>query len=273
MCNAYVTGYNGNQQELDYYVLNGTGDEFTPASSSNAVRPTGAIMVKATDVSQSVTCSRTVPSTPTPSGILNIDVMSAYRDGGMLDRARMRFGEGIGLAKFQLNPNHTKVYIPRDGTDYAVVYVEPMGVIPVNFMAESNGRYTITVSEESVRFSYLHLIDNKTGIDTDLLRSPSYTFDARTTDYESRFKIVFVADEENETDDEEGNFAFYTNGVWIIDNEGESTLQLIDVTGRMLSSDRISGCTAKAYQVAPGVYMLRLVNGSNGRVQKIVVKR
>ena len=31
-----------------------------------------------------------------------------------------------------------------------------------------------------------------TGNDIDLLSTPSYSFEARTTDYENRFKLVFA---------------------------------------------------------------------------------
>jgi hypothetical protein len=262
-----MTAYDDNDNELNYYVLNGTGDEFTPASSSNAVRPTGAIMVKATGANQQVTASRTAPASR--SGILNVDVASRASRAATGDRARLRFGNGVALEKFQFDPNHTRVSIPVDGTDYAVVYVEPTGEVPVNFKAEENGRYSITVSNEAVTFSYLHLIDNMTGDDTDLLKTPSYGFEAKTTDYESRFKIVF-ATSEGEGDEP---FAFYSNGVWVINNEGDGMLQLVDVLGHVLCNDRISGATTKAIDAAPGVYMFRLINGDSVRVQKIVVKR
>ena len=85
------------------------------------------------------------------------------------------------------------------------------GEIPVNFKAKENGTYTITVNPENVEMSYLHLIDNMTGADVDLLAAKvpelvegptlndgvstgsttSYTFEAKTTDYESRFRLVF----------------------------------------------------------------------------------
>ena len=67
-------------------------------------------------------------------------------------------------------------------------------------------------------------------------------------------------------------FAFYSNGVWVINNEGDATLQVIDVLGHVLSTDRISGATTKAINAASGIYMLRLINGDNVRVQKIVVR-
>ena len=60
--------------------------------------------------------------------------------------------------------------------------------------------------------AYLHLIDNMTGADVDLLSpegviagedpqspTPSYTFTAKTTDYESRFKLVFSTNDADDT--------------------------------------------------------------------------
>ena len=116
--------------------------------------------------------------------------------------------------------------------------------MPVNFKAEDNGHYTLSFSTEDVNFNYLHLIDNMTGADVDLLATPTYTFNAKTTDYESRFKIVFAASDDSE-ENSEAPFAFYSNGVWVINNEGDATLQVIDVLGHVLSSDRISGATTK----------------------------
>ena len=47
---------------------------------------------------------------------------------------------------------------------------------------------------------------------------------------------------------------------------------MVDVTGRVLSSETISGSCSKTVNAAPGVYMLRLINGDNMKVQKVVVK-
>ncbi len=116
--------------------------------------------------------------------------------------------------------------------------------------AEHNGSYTISVEAENIDMQYLHLIDNMTGADIDLLVQPSYSFEARTTDYESRFKLVYATGFADET------FAFYSNGKWVINNDGDATLQVVDVMGRILSSEIISGC----------------VNGGNVKTQKVVVR-
>ena len=55
-------------------------------------------------------------------------------------------------------------------------------------------------------------------------------------------------------------------------NEGQATLQVIDLNGRILSSETVSGSVSKTINAVPGVYMLRLINGENVKVQKVVVR-
>ena len=143
-----------------------------------------------------------------------------------------------------------------------------MGEMPVSFKAENNGTYNLSVNAEEVSFAYLHLIDNMTGNDVDLLQTPSYSFEANTTDYANRFKLVFATG--NNGDDD--TFAFFNNGSFVINNEGNATVQVIDVNGRILSSETINGCANLNVKAAAGVYMIRLVNGDNVKVQKVVVR-
>jgi hypothetical protein len=178
------------------------------------------------------------------------------------------FGENRSLTKMQLNPNHTKVYIPKDNRDYAVVSAEAQGEMPVNFKAENNGTYTFSYNSENTQFNYLHLIDNMTGNDIDLLATPSYSFEATTSDYASRFRLVFATSNNNDN-----NFAFIGNGEIILNGiNGNTNVKVFDVTGRMISNtngaNRIS-----TENMAAGVYMIQLVNGENDvKTQKIVVK-
>jgi hypothetical protein len=45
---------------------------------------------------------------------------------------------------------------------------------------------------------------------------------------------------------------------------------VVDVTGRIIKSESINGCANLNIDAAPGVYMVRLVNGDNIKVQKVV---
>ena len=190
--------------------------------------------------------------------------LNLSNNGKVLDRAIVSFEQGQQLPKFQLFKNSSKLYIPLDNKDYAVVRSEGMGEMPVSFKAESNGTYSLTLSSENAEFSYLHLIDNLTGADQDLLANPSYSFSANTTDYASRFRLVFA------TANDEDSFAFFSNGSLLVNNEGSAVLQVVDVTGRILKSESINGCASVGIDAAPGVYMVRLVNGDNVKVQKVV---
>ena len=245
--------------DRDFYTMNGDGSEII-ASTSSSIEAMEGIFVIAEYDGETMTFSAIAPEDKGANLALNLS-----QGRGVIDRAIVRFGEGQQLPKLQLNPNHTKVYIPMDGEDYAVVRSEGMGELPLNFKAESNGTYGLSINSDA-EFSYLHLIDNITGMDIDLLETPSYSFEANTTDYASRFKLVFA------TGNNEDNFAFFSNGNFIVSNEGEAVLQVVDVNGRILSSENISGCASVNVKAAAGVYMLRLVNGDNVKVQKVVVK-
>ena len=254
-CNAYIN--------KDFYRLNSNGDDVEPTTTSGVIAPMEAVFVKATAASE--TCIFTTTSAKsTPS--LNITV---NQGSDKVDNAILCFDNGNSLEKFQFNPNHTKVYMPVDGKDYAVVSAEDEGEMPVNFKAEENGTYTLSFNSEDTEFRYLHLIDNMTGNDVDLLATPSYSFNARNTDYASRFKLVFAKG----NNDSDSNFGFISDGnLMILGIDGVATLQVIDVTGRILSSETFSGSYSKAINAANGVYMIRLIQGENVRTQKIVVK-
>ena len=221
-----------------------------------------AVFVVAEEDGETIIFSTTAPEAKSAMVALNLN-----NRNGLIDRAIIRFDKGSTMPKLQLKRNSTKLYIPQDGNDYAVVRSEGMGAMPVNFKAESNGSYTITLSTEEVSFAYLHLIDKVANIDVDLLANPSYSFDALTTDFANRFELVFATS--NCNDD---NFAFFNNGSFVINNSGDATLQVIDVNGRVLTSENINGCANVNVNAAAGVYMIRLVNGDNVKVQKVVVR-
>lgn len=250
--------------DREFYVMNQDHNEIIQAEQGAEIPVLEGIFVVATEEGENVTFS-TTPANNTPNPSLALNVVA--NEGNVIDRAVVSFGKERTLPKFQLNSNSTKVYIPQENRDYAVVTAEEMGEMPVSFKAEKNGSYSLNFTSKEVSFAYLHLIDNKTGKDVDLLESPVYSFNAQTTDYASRFKLVFATGNNSED-----NFAFNSNGNWIISNDGEATLQVIDVNGRILSSETISGSCSKAINAAPGVYMLRLINGDNMKVQKVVVK-
>ena len=254
-CNAYISYVDdaGVALEADFYTLN-TNNTYTLMTSSDALAPcTGAI------VSYSATGKVQFSSEAPATGKASMLNMTVTEGRNKVDQARVRFGEGHNLKHMSFR-NSSKLYMPVDGNDYAVVYAEAQGEMPVNFKAENNGTYTINFNTEEVSFSYLHLIDNLTGNDVDLLANPSYTFDANTSDYSSRFKLVFATGENS------SEFAFVSNNNLIVNGEG--TLRVIDMTGRVIATEEINGVSSIKLNAAAGVYVLQL----NDKTQKIVIK-
>ncbi len=259
-CNAYINyiDANGNVLDADFYTLN-LDNTYSLMSSNQPLAPcTGAL------INYSATGKVQYSTEPANSkgSMLNMTVSEGR---STVDQVRVRFGQGHNLKHMSFR-NSSKLYMPVEGNDFAVVYAENEGEMPVSFKAEKNGTYTLSFNTENVEFGYLHLIDNMTGNDVDLLSTPSYSFEARTTDYANRFRLVFA------TGNDEESFAFFSNGSLVINNEGNATVQVIDVTGRIVKSESINGCANVSFDAAPGVYMLRLVNGDNVKVQKVVVR-
>jgi hypothetical protein len=249
----------------DFYTMNSTATAFELIGAEDArhIQAMEGVFVTAEEDNEEVVFTTTPPGKKGNRLALNLS-----QGNNVIDRAFIRFGECRQMPKLQFNQNSTKVYIPMDDEDYAVVRAEEMGEMPVNFKAESNGTYSLNFGMDNVEFAYLHLIDNLTGNDVDLLQTPSYSFEAKTTDYESRFKLVFATGDNSNED----NFAYFSNGSFVINNEGNATLQVIDITGRIVKCESVNGCANVNVNAAPGVYMLRLVNGDNVMVQKVVVK-
>lgn len=251
---AYIDG--------EYYVMGTDGNIIAAMNPNVGIPAMEGCFVVATAPEQTVQFLTTAPNATKATLALNLS-NGRY----VVDRAIVRFGEGQQLPKFQLNSNSSKLYMPVEGNNYAVVYSGNVGEVPVSFKAAENGNYTVVLNTENVTFNYLHLIDNLTGADVDLLQNSSYNFNAKTTDYANRFKLVFAT---GVNDDD--TFGFYSNGSWIINNDGDAILQVVDVTGRIMNNEEIHGCYSKRIEAAPGVYMLRLVKGSDVKVQKIVVE-
>lgn len=259
VCDAYL---HTESTEIAFFRMNATGDGFETATG--AIHPLEGFFVQVTASGQSLTISR---EAPVRSGQLN---MNLSRNNKRLDNAIVVFGEGRNLGKLSFRENSSKVYMPMEDKDCAAVFTTGMGEIPVNFKAETNGSYTLSFTNEEVSFSYLRLIDNMTGVETDLLETPYYTFNAQTTDYASRFRLVFATG--SSVDGDSFGFINGAGNLSIFGIDGEATVQVVDVLGHILSSETFNGSYEKHLDVAPGVYMLRLIQGNDVKVQKMVIK-
>jgi len=184
--------------------------------------------------------------------------------GGALKQDAMRTGKG-------------SLWCHYEDEDYALVFTQPgLDYANIRFASDEDTEFTMTWSTHNGVFSYLHLIDNMTGADIDCLQETEYTFTAKTTDYVSRFRLVFdyTGIEENGEDGlsmGSETFAYFANGeIHLTDASDEASLQIVDMLGRVIfSKDGVH--TVSTSGMTPGVYVLRLTTANGTKTQKIVL--
>ena len=294
-CNATISGENLRSSNY-YYKMNASGTDLEVVAEPVLAPCTGVFAVAAnSDATVTFThASGTANVTRGEKNSLQDIRMELLANGKVIDRAFLNMN-GESLPKFRLQDNASEICFYQNKEELAVASTSSTSgastksastgsagrtEMPLNFKAAKNGSYTITVNVENADLNYLHLVDNLTGNDVDLLAtastgsasttsSASYTFDAKTDDYASRFKLVFGVNGDAASAGSTGDFAYISNGEIIISNEGRATLQVIDVLGRIVSNEEISGeCRISTNGLTAGVYVLNL----NGMTQKIVVK-
>ncbi len=203
--------------------------------------------------------------------------LKATGSNGAGDIAVVEFGrpEFAGAAKMKNIGSDGKVYFSHNGEEYAILYLDSeVNQMPVCFETSASGSYTMTWSTANATFDYLHLIDNMTGADVDMLSNAGYSFTASADDYKSRFKLMFAytgVEENEDASASSSSFAFMHDGAIIVNGEG--VLEVIDVNGRTIISSKLTDVqnTISLPQVAQGIYMLKLVDGNNVKVQKMVI--
>ena len=185
------------------------------------------------------------------------------------DIAYALFDQGYGLDKIDhLNDKAPMLYISMDARNYAIATMdEDIQSFDLGFEAKTMGKYTLSVNMEG-DFGYIHLFDKLTGEDVDILREESYSFIGSPNDRNDRFVVSLNFNTSPST----GSAAF----VWQSGNEiivnGEGELQIFDITGRMVSTQHVSGTeTMYTSSLQNGVYIFRLV-GTEVKTQKIIVK-
>lgn len=290
-----VTSFTGSNVATEVYRMNEAMDEVAVGtlSETNPLKPGEGFFVKAMAEDASITFNdnggakggaKAFEPAERPTITLNLT-----QDGLIVDRFILK-RDGAPLEKFTLNENSTRVYATENAQDWAVAVIASEAKQssrteqPVSFKAAKNGTYTLTVNVENMDLDYLHLIDNLTGADVDLLRhetfiagedpqspTPMYTFTAKTTDYASRFRLVFSNC--GDTIGDNAPFAYISNGEirLLVETCHSASLQVVDVMGRVVATyGGHTRCVPTAGMTA-GVYVLRLIDGDNVGTQKIVI--
>ena len=205
-----------------YYIDN--GDEWV-YTTSNSVPVGRGFLVKANATGQTVTLNpQSKGGNPDKSQYLRLSIGE--------DNVYVKLNEGTSMPLMGFQGKHSSLYLVCDRKPYVMLVRNDAEALDLCFETKHNGTQTITVDASSFDLNYLHLIDNLTGNDVDLLATPSYTFEANTTDYASRFRLVF---NENTTDGSSTGsetFVYISDGNIVVNGEG--VMQIVDGTrGRL----------------------------------------
>ena len=237
-------------------------------NEANPLKPTEGFFVKAFGENASITFGPQSRAQTRKSASLRLEIT---KDGKILDRLLIKDAEGQALQKISLKKNGAKLFALQNQKELAIV-PSATNEQAVCFKASKNGKYSLNVYVDGMNLDYLHLIDNLTGDDVDLLLTPSYTFEAKTNDYASRFKLIFYIKDSDGPLTGSGTFAFLNNGNIIIPGaETGATLQIVDMLGHVLVS-RVGVHTLSTEGLAKGMYILHLINGEDVKTQKIVIE-
>ena len=184
-----------------YYTVENGGDLEVRNLDETPIKPGQGFMVQATEANQELVINYVTRGEQAKAQPAYLCIEAG--NDAFMDRAYLQIGSGNTLRKMTLKDNTAQLSLQHEGSDWAATTIEmATGEMPVSFKATENGTYTLTVSGVfrftshsvgepfGVPFSVLRLIDNLTGTDIDLLATPSYTFEAKTTDNASRFKLV-----------------------------------------------------------------------------------
>ena len=188
------------------------------------------------------------------------------KDICVVEMNRNDFGGANKLAYLTMSDG--VIYARQNNQDYSIVFTDGCSSTPIWFEAREESTYRLTWETLHGEFNYLHLIDNLSGIDIDMLATQEYQFTGTPNDFKSRFKLLCQCTglDENEAQSD-APFAFVCNGQLVVNGEG--TLQLIDLNGRVLLQNQLEGTTNSVSLpvMSNGLYILKL----NNKTQKIVL--
>ena len=175
-----------------YYTLTNEGT-WQVHTFEDAIHPGQGILVKATAPTVLTIAKSTAVATAETGGAkretspLSISVKG---ENGM-DQAFVYFGRGNSMEKMGgFIAQEPSLWVRDNGKDYAIAHMEKAcETLELCFSSKQSGDFTLTVDRNETEFEYLQLVDHVTGLTVDLLKQPTYVFQAAGQEPEARFSI------------------------------------------------------------------------------------
>ncbi len=208
--------------------------------------------------------------------LLTLDV----NGNGFIDRMHVAFGGDFTTAfdsefdarKLMSKPDQPSMYV-NDGSLLYSIYAQPsvnaVQIVPVDFVAGTNGTFTIDADLNAFDpTAIIFLEDRLLGTMTNLRMVSSYTFSATVNDAANRFALHFYPAMLVQTEDAtcggvDGNITFDQPGAT------EWQLELIDVDGNVVYTNNAFTGNVTVSNLLPSIYTLNLLHASGYTVSKL----
>ena len=180
-----------------------------------------------------------------------------------------------GLRKIaHMNEDIQMVYVPVKGVNYAIANVDDnASEVPVSFETYIMGKYTISIEANNIQ-DEVYLLDKITGEKIDILNE-NYTFVATSSDKAERFSLLFVNNDDDDSDNINPTFAYINNGDIIIsDIEGSGNVKIYDMMGRLvIARNAYDNARITTESLTSGLYIINLIDSNGIKTQKIAIKK
>ena len=138
------------------------------------------------------------------------------------------------------------------------------------------GAYSISVETLNGQFAdkTIYLEDKLLNVQHNLTSNGAYSFIGTPADSPTRFLLHFGAVGVSEQPESSALKAYVVGGQLYFPLQGEATLQIVDLQGRVLQQSHVAGqgLTSTAMQQPAGAYVVRLVGSHSVQTAKVIVK-
>ena len=197
----------------------------------------------------------------------NLNVMASNIYGSDNVIINLAGQEDEGFSKLEnINKDIAEIYVENNGSKYGIFsFDEDINEVKLGFKASRTGTHIIRIKADG-KYEYITLVDNITGVETDMLKD-EYAFTVfSTNERRDRFTVKFCKKAEITND----NFVYQSGDELII--EGNGSVQIIDVMGRVVYSDKLNETTrVNVSHLNKAAYIVRRIDGNNVNSQKIIV--
>ena len=271
-----------------YYVYNHTTQTFDVIQNGNAYKLNsfGAFFVQASDPALTFNTAGRVLKAPSSSKSSYDEIQLSLSNAGFSDITSIRLSDD-GNLDYELDKDAAKILSLNDSTpqiwtngqncDLAINSL-PTTIHEVALNTKTiKGTYSIALNrpENITNTGKIILVDNCTGVQTDLLTESSYTFDCSTGVTSNRFKIIFQNDLSTKIPAIVNGISVIVSGENLIVNglSESANIKLIDLTGRIVQTfEKVENNENLKMNPKQGIYLLHIQTATQESKLKILCK-